>query len=677
MGSFTQGGIAFGQSIGGGIENYTKGRERRELLVGKALGIQKQLLQDPKRTDEDNKYLKKFEDINELGTRQLQSLISEFETGEELQMIDLNRRLKTAQTRAAEAKLKSMEGLGRFTKDMAGMEEGFPEDSRWSVPEYLTRDYANRPAALAQEPDIAAGAYPGDYWGREVKPIYKDVVMPPLPPGFDTSQRTGIGPTRRELAIQNLQEKYPGEEVNPMFQVSEPVGGMKEAHKKVDEEIRLATEKVEGAKRELEKYEDGGGFAIPSVDKNALASGWWAGGVEGAKAKLDNWAREEHSRNSPEYKKRLQLSKVIEEYSPRLARAKESKYALDHPEEYPSGFKGSVVDYEDEGAEVLPDFDVSAEGRVRRVLKGYDTSGMNDRIDAEQRAAGLEPEPEPLSMKPVEGITRGTDVMPMDERRATLIDALAQYDLTPADRKQAIDMISEKYPKLKEVATEVITADGEELGYNIDGTFVKKAKGRVSTPQGWRVKSRSVNQKTGEETVTFENPRDLPTYVPTASKYAEADPELTLKNENAPSEGQAKEFNTAFVSAKGIVEDAKYLIDMTKDASFFKQRLLDREFKAKVNERIAMMKGQMRLLIVGPGAMSEMEQKMLADALPDPSDFFRLDSATIARLEGLEYLSNRKLKFQGEAIGLWDYKKADAGGAAGATGSAEDELGIL
>tara|TARA_R100000808_G_scaffold6998_1_gene20556 strand:+ start:2411 stop:4309 length:1899 start_codon:yes stop_codon:yes gene_type:complete len=632
MGSFTQGGIAFGQSIGGGIENYAKGRERRELLVGKALGIQKQLLQDPKRTDEDNKYLKKFEDINELGTRQLQSLISEFETGEELQMIDLNRRLKAAQTRAAEAKLKSMEGLGRFTKDMAGMEEGFEGDA-YSFPAYLSRDYLEGDRG---QRDIAAGAFPGEHYGDESRAIYEEVSS--RNPYLEEVERQRVDDAEWLKAGQAEPPAPRPRRPRSIGLLSESaLRGMGGSPK--DQEAFREYNSINRSIRGLERYFDGD----PDLES-----------YEENRDKRFGTAQPSASEIKRDLaKKRGEKASLISDH-PWLVPPKEEMlepYDVPAPAISPEAVRDYVT------APPAPQ-------GVEKRLVGYETYGDDD----------IAPQDQPLDRSLVTG---GTPAASMDERRATLIDALAQYDLTPEDRRQAINMISEKYPKLKEFATEVITADGEELGYNIDGTFVKKAKGRVSTPQGWRVKSRSVNQKTGEETVTFENPRDLPTYVPTASKYAEADPELTLKNENAPSEGQAKEFNTAFVSAKGIVEDARYLIDMTKDASFFKQRLLDREFKAKVNERIAMMKGQMRLLIVGPGAMSEMEQKMLADALPDPSDFFRLDSATIARLEGLEYLSNRKLKLQGEAIGLWDYKKADAGGAAGATGSAEDELGIL
>jgi len=680
MGSFTQGGIAFGQSIGGGIENYVAGRERRELLVGKALGIADMLQKDEKRSDEDNKYLKKFDDVNEMGTRQLQGLISEFETGEELQMMGMKRKMLKFQVDDAKAKAQSRQGLADFAgKGLPETVAGFPQDEQYSFPAYLEKGYANQPDNTS-EGNRAAGAYPGDYWGKEIKPIYEETLMPPLPPGFETSQRTGRPPLRSQFALSNLEQKqgdgrlFDGEEINPMFRVSEPVGGAQAAWDDTNSRISLFQEKLidaESALSALGPDETGSSGYLKSAEGSD--SGLWEGGLSGLKAKTEKFSRDQFAKGAPKYAKRIELSKLVEEYSANLESAKLDKEVLNNPEEYPTGRAGGFVEYEEEGSEVLPPVSVSGEGRINREFKGYDTTGMNDLIDAEQRA--VDADPAPLDTSPVEGVSKGVDRMPEEEKRAALIDSLAQYGLTPADRKQAIDMISEKYPKLKEFATEVITSDGEELGYKVGGAFVKSfPKGKSKTPQGWRAKSRSVNNSTGVETVVYEDPTKLPSHVPTAKSRADDDPELTLKEENAPDGAQAKAFNEASASSKGLIEDTRWMIEQTKKAGAIEQRMYP-TFKAGIQTRLVAMRAQMRKVVVGTGSVSEFEQQMLRDAIPDSSDIFRWDSSTIARLESLGGMSERHIKYQGESIGLWDYKPIGAGGQSGVGGTDGDPLG--
>ena len=268
----------------------------------------------------------------------------------------------------------------------------------------------------------------------------------------------------------------------------------------------------------------------------------------------------------------------------------------------------------------------------------------------------------------------------MDERRATLIDALAQYDLTPDDRKQAINMISEKYPKLKEFATEVVTTGGKTVGYSAGGTFVK-LPATSPTPQGWRLKS-VTEDSTGKKSYVYENPKTLPTYVPVARKLAESDPEITLLEENAMSEGQAKEFNDLYKEAEDASQLLSQVIDMVehglegKKPSWFALKFTDRDLIGAIKATITPLKGKLRLPLIGPGAVSEYEQEILAEAIADPTKVFSLESANLKKLRTLKTIVDRSPKIHGDTLGLFRYSPVGEGGQSGAGVNAADPADI-
>jgi len=607
---------SFGSSIGQGFQNYMAGREKRELLSGEAMAIYNELGRKGVRTQDEQKMFDKLEKAGDMGTRELQSIISEYETGEKMEQLQRTKRLQDLQIRNAERKEKSELDLMRFGKSIPEME------SEFTGPEYGTVfDTSEVEANLAKDPAFYS-TIDSEYLAGNM--VNKEVPMPPAPPLYaDQAEEIATQPDVGEIwAAHGLDPK------NPFHQ--------------------------DLMKRGESGYKKRTRAAHAEIIRNLGATKRRLGDPDEYEANRDDRIRLSENPTAKELQDKIvNLTEQAEDIVARNPWLTQDIGTTNLPAQRVDTPETATLDV--------------GEGRSFRNVPAY-------LLDQDARQAGdprvkpyepQAPQDQGPSMEMYGDIDKRTAMLDEgdthEERRAKLVNALADYDLAPADRQQAIAMINERYPKLTQMATEVVTSGGEKLGYNVGGSFVRSyKKGEAKVPQGWRVKTRTVDPQTGLETLTFENPKNLPTYVPTASSIAEQDGDLALKNENAPSEGQAKEFNTAVVSAKGIVEDARYLIDMTKDASFFQQRLLDREFKAKVSERIAMMKGQMRLLIVGPGAMSEMEQKMLADALPNPADFFRLDSATIARLEGLEYLSNRKLKFHGEAIGLWDYNSKQA-----------------
>lgn len=588
---------SFGSSIGQGFQNYMAGREKRELLSGEAMAIYNELGRKGVRTKDEQKMFDKLEKAGDMGTRELQSIISEYETGEKMEQLQRSKRLQELQIRNAERKEKSELDLMRFGKSIPEME------SEFAGPEYGTVfDTSEVEANLAKDPSFY-DAIDSEYLASNM--VNKEVPMPPAPPLY-ADQADAV-------PIQSVTEDSSAPTMNRFKEQALFNLGTTSKNKKALAKNRELNAKIQEAKRQVE-----------------LSGGY-----------------------RPDFASGQKLDSLIAEKKTLLANN-------------PNLVSGNILPPQKVETPETATLDVG-EGRSFRNVPAY-------LLDQDARQAGdprvkpyepQAPQDQGPSMEMYGDIDKRTAMLDEgdthEERRAKLVNALADYDLAPADRQQAIAMINERYPKLTQMATEVVTSGGEKLGYNVGGSFVRSyKKGEAKVPQGWRVKTRTVDPQTGLETLTFENPKNLPTYVPTASSIAEQDGDLTLKNENAPSEGQAKEFNTAAANAKAIMLDAKYLMEMTKDASFFEQRLTDRAFRADVETRIATMKGKLRPLLIGPGAMSDIEQKMLANAIPNPSDFFRLDSATIKRFETLGDLVDKKIKFHGEAIGLWDYNSKQA-----------------
>jgi hypothetical protein len=724
--------MALGQGIGQGINVYKEKKKRRDHNASKALAIRGQFDEAAEAgtlSAADTKMYEQLKNLEDLGSKKIESLVAEYETGEEMKLNSMKSRLLEYQTEAAGAKVASMKGLGEFAqKGLPETEAGFEGTGGYGgpIPTWAQRERLDKGEAYP--------VFPG-----ELNPVYEERE---ISGGYDTpagpSQLAGQALTGASEAMGGLREErdayiksktnatygagasaeeversqdYWGakfDEENP--QSAEPSGLSSPAPQATERGAELTKNAERGAalQDKISKYEAELG-KLPELPPNYQAFTGGGENLEGDPGEISSFtplkglsnitvaAREKvledaAKRNGVDvndYHKSVALQSAIERFKGQLGQVEweGESMALEvdmerNPDRYGGNpdlanqmreerLLGKPLDpYEiplGDVASVPPAVEQPEAGepaaeaprRTSRELVGYDVTGGRDT---------------PTSGDFDRMLTGGRPDTPMDERRGQLIDSLAQYGLTPTDRKQAIEMISEKYPKLKEFATEVITADGEEIGYKVGDTFVKTPRGGAAKPQGWRLKS-VTEDSGGKKSYVYENPKNLPTYVPTASSYAGDNSELTLKNENAPSEGQAKEFNTAIGNSKKIQEDARRLIEMTKDANWFSQRVTDRKFMAEVNTTIATMRGLLRPILIGPGAMSDLEQKMLSNALPDPSDFFRLDAATLQRFATLGDLVDKKMKYHGEAIGLWDYKKIGGGGQSGVGGTAGDPLG--
>lgn len=94
---------SFGSSIGQGFQNYMAGRERRELLSGEAMAYGSQLkekqAQGIKLSSNEEAMLKKLENVGDMGTRELQNIIAEYETDEKMEQLQMQKKLHENQLR--------------------------------------------------------------------------------------------------------------------------------------------------------------------------------------------------------------------------------------------------------------------------------------------------------------------------------------------------------------------------------------------------------------------------------------------------------------------------------------------------------------------------------------------------------------------------------------------------
>jgi hypothetical protein len=88
---------SFGSSIGQGFQNYTAGRERRELLSGEAQAIYSELADLGVRTQSQQKMFDKLQNAGDMGTRELQGIISEYDTQEKMDQLKRAKKIQQFQ----------------------------------------------------------------------------------------------------------------------------------------------------------------------------------------------------------------------------------------------------------------------------------------------------------------------------------------------------------------------------------------------------------------------------------------------------------------------------------------------------------------------------------------------------------------------------------------------------
>jgi len=88
---------SFGSNIGQGFQNYTAGRERRELLSGEAQAIFSELADLGVRTQSQQKMFDKLQNAGDMGTRELQGIISEYDTQEKMDQLKRAKKIQQFQ----------------------------------------------------------------------------------------------------------------------------------------------------------------------------------------------------------------------------------------------------------------------------------------------------------------------------------------------------------------------------------------------------------------------------------------------------------------------------------------------------------------------------------------------------------------------------------------------------
>lgn len=111
----------------------------------------------------------------------------------------------------------------------------------------------------------------------------------------------------------------------------------------------------------------------------------------------------------------------------------------------------------------------------------------------------------------------------------------------------------------------------------------------------------------------------------------------------------AKELRTSVGTVDGASKSIDRLLDISKKSG---REFMPSEAKAEAQTLAAMLKGALRTEIVGPGAVSESEWKLLNDIVADPTKVMQLNDNTKKRLEVLKNTLTEGLKSKAKAQGL-------------------------
>jgi len=94
--------------------------------------------------------------------------------------------------------------------------------------------------------------------------------------------------------------------------------------------------------------------------------------------------------------------------------------------------------------------------------------------------------------------------------------------------------------------------------------------------------------------------------------------------------------------------------------------------KAQTLARITM--GNLRMAVVGPGAVSDAERKILEEIVADPTTIFNLPQATREKLGTLQQALSRRWQTQLQSAGVKSLEQASGGQAPGAAQGAKPAI---
>ena len=262
-----------------------------------------------------------------------------------------------------------------------------------------------------------------------------------------------------------------------------------------------------------------------------------------------------------------------------------------------------------------------------------------------------------------------------DEKSQRAQEFLTQQStqLGPENRAIAEKFVQSRFPR--DIPGARITLDGEDTGKYIAGGQVLSERqqqnlmGIDSAPKGTYFKGLQgvVDPENGQIKYTYnygigEDPRAVGFVEDAVKNYSD----LTFKSKLASSEQEAKDFRTLAADAEHGSQIIDEVLAMDDEMGFFSRRValpLDSAARAKVQSKLNVLRGKLRLAIIGPGAVSEYEQKILEQVIGNPTQFFQINENARARLESLKSMMLQGMKFKGHQIGIWDYNHKMKAGA--------------
>lgn len=118
--------------------------------------------------------------------------------------------------------------------------------------------------------------------------------------------------------------------------------------------------------------------------------------------------------------------------------------------------------------------------------------------------------------------------------------------------------------------------------------------------------------------------------------------------------GLARTEQAANKVSESLIEyrNAKDLLTTLKEIAKTPGKSLSPQLTARAETAAAALKGKLRGPIVGPGAVSESEWKLLDAIVKNPTDFFSLDARTQSRLNAIESLIGANMSNTAKAYGI-------------------------
>lgn len=115
------------------------------------------------------------------------------------------------------------------------------------------------------------------------------------------------------------------------------------------------------------------------------------------------------------------------------------------------------------------------------------------------------------------------------------------------------------------------------------------------------------------------------------------------------SKQDVSDFRKLYVDLNGADQNIKELQALGEQAG--KSMPLS-DARAKAQELQALLIGQLRTALVGPGAMSDSERALITNAIADPTAIFSLDKLNRVKLQTLSKVLSRKIQNAGQMVGL-------------------------